>query len=509
MKKTPTTGLGSRIYSLRYGLGLLATLVLAVYFRFYHLDSLPPGLSSAEAATATLSLGIIHKTQTLSQLLRPGIGQAIYAFLAALSVKSLGTNTYALRLPSAILGTAGVIMTYYWIKSWFGDKTALIAALFVAVTPWTVGLSRVAIPQAGLVLILPGTLWLLTKAARSKQPIWAVMAGFVLAACTTGILGLYFLAGLTASVLPLRALRSKDNKALRRSVLIVLAVSVLIGLPLAVTHFRHLQIKTPNVNLTNLESTISQTSLTLGMFNIRGDGDFLYNIAGTPELNLFVSLMFLVGVLSCFIRFRQARYRIMLILLAVLLIPVIMQPNAPNSLTALILAPVVLGLAAIGTNYMLEVWYSTFPVNSAARTLGTVPIVLLLIISAYQGYKQYFIAWAHSPETYTAYNERATALAGYLNRTSFNGQRYVIAQGQDVDVISFLASGKTNFTVLAPNQLANLPQIKQPQQIIFTTPQPTDILPDLKKRFPKAQLSQHFSEFNDNSQLFAVYQTKP
>jgi 4-amino-4-deoxy-L-arabinose transferase-like glycosyltransferase len=507
MKKQ--TALGTKLYSARYSLGLIGVVALALYFRFYHLGSLPPGLSNGESVTATTALNIIHKTISSSQLLDAGISQAVYGFIVAISVKLLGATSFALRLPSALLGLATVIMTFFWIKAWFGEKVALIAAFLVAITPWTVGLSRIAVPSSGTAVIIPTLLFLITQSIRKKSVPWAIATGFLLAIISGSVTGLYILAGLILAGMPFQFIRSKQNRTHKKAFLTIVGITLLIGLPLAVVHFRQVKIHIPTLNSSSIEAAVSRASLTLGMFNVRGDNDFQYNISGTPELNLFVGLMFLVGILTCLIQIKKLPYRALLILMSVLLIPVVIQANAPNSLTALILAPIALSLAAIGVNYMLQVWYSTFPINSAARTLGTVPIVLLLAISAYQGYKQYFIAWAHSPETYIAYNERATSLSGYLNRTKFSGQRYVIATGQDNDIINFLTYSKSTYTAIPASQISNLAQSGQPIQIIFTTPLSNDIIPDLKKRFPKAQLSQHFSEFNDNNQLFAVYQTKP
>lgn len=507
MKKNPPISLGSQIYRYRYGVGLLLVLVLSAYFRFFHLATLPPGLSNTEASTATNALSIITKTPSISQLFHQGIGHGVYLFVVAISVKLLGANSYALRLPSAILGLAGVVMTYFWVKSWFSTKVALTASILMAVTPWTVGLSRIAVANSALILVVPTVLLLITLAVRHRHPALIVTTGLALGLCTTGAAGIWLLVGLFLSLVPSwRKMLSKDKDTLRTG-LTISALASLIGIPLAILRFSNFHI--PVINADTLGTVISRASITLGMFNIKGDTDFAYNIAGAPLLNLFISLMFLVGILVCFIRLHQSRYRMLIILLTTLLIPVMAQTNAPSSLTALILAPVALALAANGISYMLEVWYSTFPINSAARTLGTVPIVLLLTISAYQGYKQYFVAWARSPETYTAYNEPATALAGYLNRTNFSGTRYVLSQDRDIEIINFLTTGKARYTSISPQQISTLPQPKQPQQIIFVTPQPTDIIPELKARFPKAQLSQHFSDFNDSNQLFAVYQTKP
>ncbi len=508
MNKQPS--LTTKLYDHRYLAGLIVVIGLAIYFRFTQLGTLPPGLSDAEAMNANSVMNVINKTQSFNGLLQQGLGQTVTTLAMAVSAKLNGSTAFALRLPMALLGIVGVIVTYGWINSWFGRKTALIAALLLAVTPWSVGLSRTGISTAGTIVIVPTVLWLLTLAMRSKRLVWQLAAGAALGISTASIAGLWFLIGLALAIVPLLLLRRKFDKKLVRRLGLVLGAALLLGIPTIGFRLSSNNIQLTQVTVGDFSSAASRVSQTLGMFNIHGDNDFHYNIGGTPELNLFVGLMFLVGLLVCIMRISQARYRVLLILFGSLLIPAMMASSGtPNSLLALIAAPVIFAIAALGIIYMLDVWYSTFPINSAARTLGTVPIVLLLLMSVYQSHKQYFVAWAKSPEVYTAYNENSTAVANYLNRAKPDKTRYVITEDISSYTIKYLTTSKSNYTEIKDTQIASLPDASTPIEVIFITPQQNDVIAELKKRYPKAKLSQHYSEFNDNNQLFAVYQVNP
>lgn len=508
MKKR--NGYLTTIYTHRYRLALAGVFLLAVYFRFYQLGILPPGLHNSEVSSGLTALDILHKHISVSAVLKANPVNGLYSLLQVLAIKLLGNTVSALRTVSSLIGLVSVILTYLWVRSWFGRRAGLLAALFMAITPWTIGLSRLSFAATSVSLMIPATLWAATNAAKTKHWFWIIVTAILLGLNGLGINGLFFLLGLATLTIPgLLKLKSGEDKGLWKTVFITTGAGIVLALILLVVRFHNAKPKL-SLNATSVQHAVSQISQTLVMFNVRGDNDFRYNIAGAPELNLFIGLMFLVGVLVCLIRFGRARYRVLLGLLVALFIPIAMQTDqVPNSLTALMAAPIVMALAAVGIVYMLDVWYGTFPVNSAARTLGTIPVILLLLISVYQGYKQYFVAWAGSPETYDVYNERARSMADYLNRTNFKGQRYVLVTGYDEQVVRYITYGHTNFTEITQSDIAKLPTTGDPKQISFITPQADDIVGQLKQHYPKARLSQHYSEFNDNNQIFAVYETQP
>ena len=78
----------------------------------------------------------------------------VYIYLLSPLVGLLGLTAWAVRLPSALAGTASVGLTYLTAKQllakspWSEEKkqlTALLAGLLVAINPWTVFLSRTAV----------------------------------------------------------------------------------------------------------------------------------------------------------------------------------------------------------------------------------------------------------------------------------------------------------------------------------------------------------------------------
>jgi hypothetical protein len=159
---------------------------------------------------------------------------------------------------------------------------------------------------------------------------------------------------------------------------------------------------------------------------------------------------------------------------------------------------------------MLDLWYTTFPINSAARGTGQAVMILLLILTLLQGYTQYFRAWAVSAETYTAYNEPATQAARYLRGHAFTGQRTVIATADELPIIAYLTHGqaKANYQPLEPKQLEALPVTPGAHQFIITATARDNAAKSLSLKFPGGKLRPELSTFSQNEIYYTYEITK-
>ena len=147
---------------LNWKLLLLLIVLLAAFLRFYNLGSNPPSLTWDEAAWGynAYSLGVDGKDEFgrfLPHDYLESFGDfkpPMYAYLDVLPVKFLGLNEFATRFPSALFGTLTVLLTFFLVKRIFNrkseidnhksEKIALFSALFLAISPWHILLSRAA-----------------------------------------------------------------------------------------------------------------------------------------------------------------------------------------------------------------------------------------------------------------------------------------------------------------------------------------------------------------------------
>lgn len=136
---------------------LFIIVFLAAVLRFYNLGTNPPSLTWDEAAWGynAYSIGIDGKDEfgrflPLDYLESFGDFKPVaYAYLDVIPIKIFGLNEFATRFPSALFGVLTVLLTYFLVRRIFyssknKDLISLFSALFLAISPWHIMLSRAA-----------------------------------------------------------------------------------------------------------------------------------------------------------------------------------------------------------------------------------------------------------------------------------------------------------------------------------------------------------------------------
>jgi hypothetical protein len=80
--------------------------------------------------------------------------ESSFVFIMIPFVAILGLTELAVRLPAALLGILTIPALYFLVKEIFGKKTALVAALFLAISPWHIQFSRVGMSSYTLMPLL-------------------------------------------------------------------------------------------------------------------------------------------------------------------------------------------------------------------------------------------------------------------------------------------------------------------------------------------------------------------
>lgn len=152
---------------------LLGILFLAAALRLFALADVPSGFFTDEAAAGLNAQALVEhgtsRTGVPHPLFFPEFGThfspfSIYSIVPFVAL--LGMTEFAVRLPNALWGVLAVFLTYLLALRLFAKhpqakNIALVAALFLAISPWHVHLSRVAFDSwpAFVVLVLAGTLF--------------------------------------------------------------------------------------------------------------------------------------------------------------------------------------------------------------------------------------------------------------------------------------------------------------------------------------------------------------
>lgn len=137
---------------LKGNFGLILIIVLAFILRFYQLGQNPPSLDWDETAHGYNAYSILKTGRDEYGYKMPLFFRSfddykppLYTYLVVPAVAIFGLNDFAVRFPSALLGVFAVLFTYLMAKELFQKKSiALLAAFFLAISPWHLQFSRVA-----------------------------------------------------------------------------------------------------------------------------------------------------------------------------------------------------------------------------------------------------------------------------------------------------------------------------------------------------------------------------
>lgn len=136
-----------------YMTAFVIILLVASAVRMYRFGAVPAGILGDEAmsainAKALADWGVdIYGTSYPVHLNAWGYGQqsALLAYMMIPFIKLFGLNSIAIRIPLLITSMLGLIVLYFFCRSVFGSRTALVVFACAAISPWHIMQSRWAL----------------------------------------------------------------------------------------------------------------------------------------------------------------------------------------------------------------------------------------------------------------------------------------------------------------------------------------------------------------------------
>jgi 4-amino-4-deoxy-L-arabinose transferase-like glycosyltransferase len=394
---------------------LLLALLVAALLRFWQLDQAPPGLYRDEAFNGLDALKVLKGSHPLFFPANNG-REPLYIYLTAVAVALWGQTIFAVRAAAALVGTLTTLSIYLLGKTWFGWRTAVLAAWVWAVTLWPVHLSRVGLRTILIVPVLALTFWLATEAyRRQKSWLWAI-AGLVYGLGFYTYLAFRFTPVLLFLIL-LYLLWSGRRDRLWPGLLWFAAAALIMILPMIVLIFNQpdlffgrsgqVSILHPDVYKDSVLKTLANNIwASLGMFLWRGDSILRHNPAGRPVFDLLLAVPFVIGFLYCLRNWRKPQAMSVLLWLFVMLGPTVLAADAPHFLRASAILPAAVLLPAIGLTWIWQ--WPRIP-----SWAGALLVVCLLTGSLIWTIKDYR-AYSADPQVAFAFEAAATELAGEL-----------------------------------------------------------------------------------------------
>jgi len=402
---------------------IVLVLLVATFFRTYRLEAAPPGLQHDEIFKANFAAYIL-KGEFPAFFDANNGNEALYPYLTALSIALLGENYFALRLVAVLSGILSIAILYRLTKELFGPEVALLTAAGVAISFWHIFDSRVGLRAITLLLLELACFYLFWQGLRRGTG-WFLASGLTLGLTQYT----YTSAPLVAATLLFFVLYlSIWHRALLRrnlkGIVFLFVVASVVFLPMGY----HLQ-RNPLASMArvrdlsdhlcplfrgNPRPVLRDTLNVLGMFSLRGDPEWRYNLAGRPIFDPLTSLLFYGGLLISLVRFKKPEYAFLLLWLPLNLIISAVTRDSPSTLRA---------IGALGAIYTLPSiaivaawrWLAQRKGGSAKRVAMGAVAALFLATTLFT-YRDYFLLWAQNPEVRKIYRADLTEVAQYLSR---------------------------------------------------------------------------------------------
>ncbi len=399
----------SRLFLYKYRF-IIGYVILAVFF-VVMLLGLPiisqNGLSQAEMESATSSYALGKQG-----ILNGDLIDLPYRLVQKLSIMVFGLNTYAIKLPSILIGLMLGLLLILLLNRWFKNNVSLLSSILIVLSTPFLFLAGSGTPLIMLVFWPTLLFWLGSKIHGKKRPrpLYSfIFAISMLLSIFTPFM-VYFAIFCVIFVLIQPHLRF-IVKNLPKVPLVIVGL-ILIGGFVAL-----------GINVYNYPDTIM--GLLVGK-NFEA-GNYLSNIGAafspvfswhnTPEsvflsplINMPMLMLALIGLLSTTKGFFASRNSIATIFLIFTVILAGFNPDA----VILIILPLAI-LIAHGIKYLLQKWYGLFPENPYARITALLPLTVLFGLIIVPEALQYIYGYRYNPSVVNEFSYDLEIIRDNLN----------------------------------------------------------------------------------------------
>ncbi len=312
----------------------------------------------------------------------------------------LGFDTSAyLRLVSVAMAVSCIVAMYYILRHWYTARIAVLGTLLFSSSSWFLHQARsaefgISYIFATLTLICIG-IWASERKRPKLLPLVALFAGL-----TLYVPGFWFL--VLCSVIfgrnELRFMWGKSSLPTKLMSLLLFAGSLA---PLIYSLVRQPGQYQQILGLVGGEKTLSLQVMANNFvdiwraFIVNGVDEPLRWLVGTPILDITSLILFGLGVYSYRSGLHPIRYKL---ILGGLIVSIILMTLGGFEFIGIALVFSYLFIVA-GLSLLLQQWFSVFPRNPFARTVGVMCVAVLVAGITYFHASRYYIGWPHADAT--------------------------------------------------------------------------------------------------------------
>jgi len=351
-------------------------LILAVatfLLRAMSLESIPYVLSGDEASMGLEARSVLNGVSTNPFVTGWLSHPTLFFFIQAAFLRVFGQNTAALRLPSACISAATVVLLYLFARRYYGRVVAVVAAVFFAGYHFAIHYGRLGVNNIWDPFFALAALFFVSRGLESKRLGYLVLGGTLLG------LAVYFYTG--ARLIPILllvyilywALTERNFLQDHLSHLIVVFLGALVAaLPMLAffrTHMNDMMARWTMMGIFPsgwVDYQVQQTGKSVlavvwGQFlkaalayNYYPDPTFWYH-PGIPLFEFWPSVLFVFGVVYAACHLRERRYLLLILwYLAVIVFGGALLENPPSSFRLVLSIPAAVMLMAVGVERVVD-----------------------------------------------------------------------------------------------------------------------------------------------------------
>ncbi|MGE5138148.1 MAG: ArnT family glycosyltransferase [Rudaea sp.] len=501
-------------------------LLLGLVLRTVDLEHIPANFAGDEGEMG-LQARLFLQGKPISPFATSWMGhQTMWFWLQSLVLHFFGQSVASLRLLSALFGILGLLTCFLLVRELFGARLAAITTFLLAVFPFQLHFSRIAVSSIADPFWSALVFFLLVRGARTRQIGYFVAGGIALG------FSQYFYHGMRLLIITLAMFFAywlvQDRRVLLANVrnwAAGVAASLVTAAPLIGyylvqpdkfwEHYNGMGIVPSGWLARTIEQTgqsapeilIDRFRQALLSYNLIPDYSPFY-APGTPLLDQVSGLLFVLGAIYALYRIRDRRYCLFLewFVLA-LILGVVMIIDENGSERVVTTAVPVMFFVALGLDrfagLVSRLWRRSIAMNRAVVLTGLVGIAVI-------GVRFYFVDY--------------TALRSYSGDGGWRFtemSRYFLAQHEEFEVyffgapydfidhgtIRYMVPGLNGMDVQDP--LAGPPDFVDRSRLalfVFTPKRPGDF-PIVASAFPNGQRIDYFKP--DGEELFWIYRVEP
>ena len=430
-------------------------IVIAVVLRVVLLAQVPPGMQHDEVFDARFATYILNGARPVFIDENTGV-PPLFMYLVAGAFALFGRDFLVLRMTSVSIGILGLVVSYLFLRELVGRRVAMLTLAGLAMSFWHLFDSRVGIEPIIVPLMTGLSFYLFWQAFRRGSIIWYGLAGAVMGLAqyghrtgpliplTVGIFALCLLASR-------HHLTDSEGRPIPRfhalaKLLLMFAVAGFVATPLIIHMAGNagdsmLRIRQLSQDVTSLFAGDPQPVLedilgVAGMFGIRGDPEWRYNVAGRPIFDPITGFLFWAGVIVSLSRIRQPAYLFLLLWLPINLTMAAITSPSPASTRALGSIAPIYAMPAIA----LVAGWDWLAAKQMAR--GKIALAglagLLLMGNAVWTVWDYFFVWPSNAVVRAIYRADLALAAQFLDASDPEGVVGISAQfAADLDQQAF------------------------------------------------------------------------